>query len=489
LTSPPGAGPSSLEPPHHAARPPPRRLIRTSLAVAGITIFALLLLTWTELFQEFEAGARDAQARLLPPRESDRVVIVEIDDLDYDTLFGGVSPLAPAGVRRVLAAILAARPRAVGVDLETSHPMYRDFDLAANATPVIWAREAVSCEAVPQDRTTESNCHDGALVPLDYLGGSESQPFGLVTFQADHRGTIRRYQRAIQTTRGPMPSFPSALARAIAGGNSPGANSDTALLSIEFRRGDPLRLTARTILEWAADPTSDYRNTGVLRDRIVLFGGQYRVARDEHPTPLGALSGVEILAQALETELDGRGRPPPSRVMILLLQSITVLLLVALFVQFSFSVAFLLSLVALPALALVGGWIVTGVALTGFAYFFPLLIVMLIHILYEKVIEYREKFIVELVRQVKGDAGVGRAHFLALDRVESGLGRSLAWMRDWIKARFVGTPEPDENTVAKDLLGEELPSPQSPPPSPEDRPAESDGAPRPRPPNPHQGVT
>jgi len=488
VTSPPGAEPSGPELPHHAARPPRRRLIRTSIAVAGVTIFALLLLTWTELFQGFEAGARDAQARLLPPRESDRVVIVEIDDLDYDTLFGGMSPLAPAVVRRVLAAILAARPRALGVDLETSHPMYHGFDLPASGTPVIWARDAVSCEAVPQDHATESNCHHGALVPLDYLGGSESQPFGLVTFQGDHRGTIRRYQRAIQTTRGPMPSFPAALARAIAGANNPVVNRDTALLAIEFRRGDPLRLTTRTILEWAADPNSNYRNTGVLRDRIVLLGGQYRVARDQHPTPLGMLSGVEILAQALETELDGRGRPPPSRVMLLLLQSMTVLVLVALFVRFSFSVAFFLSLAALPGLALVGGWIATGVAFTGFAYFFPLLIVMLIHILYEKVIEFREAFIVELVRQVRGDAGVGRAHVSSLDRVESGLSRSLAWTRDWIKARFVRTPEPDENT-AKDPLGEELPSQQSPPSSHEDRPAEPDGAPRPCPPNPHQGVT
>lgn len=350
MTSPPGSGPSGPELRHHAARTPRRRLMGTSLAVAGITMFALLLLTYSELFQEFEAGARDAQARLLPPRESDRVVIVEIDDLDYDTLFGGVSPLAPAVVRRVLAAILTGRPRALGVDLETSHPMYHDFDLPANGTPVIWAREAVSCEVVPQDHTTESSCHHGAVVPLDYLGGSEGQPFGLVTFQADHRGTIRRYQRAIQTAQGPMPSFPSALARAIAGANSPGANRDTALLSIEFRRGDPLRLTTRTILEWAADPSSDYRNTGVLRDRIVLLGGQYRVARDRHPTPLGVLSGVEILTQALETELDGRGRPPPSRVMLLLLQSITVLLLVALFVHFSFSVAFLLPSSRCPGL-------------------------------------------------------------------------------------------------------------------------------------------
>ncbi|HEX9754349.1 MAG TPA: hypothetical protein VGA42_01505 [Gemmatimonadales bacterium] len=111
------------------------------------------LLTRTQLFREFEAAARDSQARLLPPRESDRVVIV------------------------------AGRPRAVGVDIETSHSMYRDFDLSTNGTPVVWAREAVPCEALPHDNPAGRDCQHGALVPLDYLGGNQSEPFGLVTFQ------------------------------------------------------------------------------------------------------------------------------------------------------------------------------------------------------------------------------------------------------------------------------------------------------------------
>lgn len=487
MTSPPAPGLSGPGLLPYAPPPPRRRLIRASLAVAGVTIFAMLLLTRTELFQEFEAAARDAEAHLLAPRESDRIVIVEVDDLDYDTLFGGVSPLAPTGVARVLDAILAGRPRAVGVDLETSHPMYRDFDFSSNGTPVIWAREAVPCEVDPQKHDTQSNCHRGALIPLAYLGGRESQPFGLVTFQADHQGTIRRYQRAIPTTRGPMPSLPSALAWAIAGTNDSGATRDTALLSIEFRRGEPLRLTTRTILEWAADPTSDYKNTGVLRDRIVLLGGQYRVARDMHPTPLGVLSGVEIVAQALETELDGSGRPTPSPGMLLLVQSITVLLLVALFVQFSFSVAFLLSLAALPALALVGGWIATGVAFTGFAYFFPLLIVMLIHILYEKVIEYREAFMVELVRQVRGEASARRAHMPVLERVEARVGRSLTWARAWISARSARTRVVDEDATSENHLAEMRTSLPQPPSHLEGQHAEPDGGRRPPPPDPHEG--
>ena len=442
--------PSGPEPASATANKPPRRLMRATLAVAGITIFATLLLTRTELFREFEGAARDAQARLLPPRESDRVVIVEIDDDDYLALFKGVSPLAPGTVREVLDAVLAGGPRAVGVDLETSHRMYRDIELSANGTPVVWARDAVACEAHAPEGTATSACHTGGLMPLDYLGGREDEPFGLVTIQPDHGGTIRRYQRFVETTSGQMQSFAAGIVRAVVGPGRQVDSGDTRPLSIEFRRGTPLRISASTVLAWAADSTSDYRSSGPLRDRIVLFGGHYRAARDEHPTPLGLMPGVEIMAQALETELDGSGRPTPSPATLLLVQSLTVLLLVALFVRFSFKRAFLLSALALPLFALVGGWITTGVALTGFAYFLPLLIVMLIHILYEKVIEYREALMVELVGSAREPASGGHSEFAALDRVELGLGRALDLARDRIRRRSAGTRRPDGEMPPED---------------------------------------
>jgi CHASE2 domain-containing sensor protein len=447
VTGQPSPGQTERAPALVESRAPPRiRLIRATLAVAGITIFAMLLFTHTSLFREFEAAARDAQALLLPPRTTDRLVIVEIDNVDYETLFGSESPLAPSVVQQLLAAILAGRPRSVGVDLETSHPMYRRFHPLQTGTPVIWAREAVACEDLARSDARAHDCHHGELVPLDYLGGSGGAPFGLVAFRPDHGGTIRRYQRSILTTGGVMPSFASALRKQVRPPRA-GARGDTSLLSIEFRRGEPLRVNARTVLEWAADTSAEFGSGGVLRDRIVLLGGRYRAARDEYPTPLGVLPGVEILAQVVETELDGRGRPAPAQTTLLIIQSITVLLLVALFVWFSFSKAFLLSLLALPIFALGGGWIATGVALTGFAYFFPLLVVMLVHILYDKVLEYREALMVELVRQARGHVGTEHAHFPPLYRVESALSRSLARGRAWIRLplfakRQSRTPKP-----------------------------------------------
>lgn len=45
-----------------------------------------------------------------------------------------------------------------------------------------------------------------------------------------------------------------------------------------------------------------------LENKIVLFGGSYRAARDEYRTPFGPMPGVKILAHAIESELQGRIR-------------------------------------------------------------------------------------------------------------------------------------------------------------------------------------
>jgi CHASE2 domain-containing sensor protein len=400
-------------------------------------MFALMLLTRTALFQEFEAAARDAQARLLAPRVSDRIVLVEIDEIDYDSLFGGTSPLAPHAVLRILDAIRAQGPRAVGVDLETSHPAWRDLAISSTGPPMIWAREAVPCEAARQDVHGSSECHHGDLRALAFLGGrlDESHRFGLVAFPVDHGGTIRQYQRAVSTPDGRLPSFSTALYEAATGTTV----ADTRLRAIGFRRGEPLRVAARSVIEWASDTSAGRSAPSVLRNRTVLLGGSYRAARDNYHTPLGLLSGVRIIAQVLETEFEGGGETPPSAVRLLLVQSLTVLLLVALFVRFSFPAAFLLTVVTMPVLALAGGWLTTGVAMTGFAYFLPLLIVMLVHILYEKVIEYREALMVELVRQ-PGAPGE-RGHGASLDRMESGIGSAIARVRTAFQRR-PPTPPP-----------------------------------------------
>ena len=52
---------------------------------------------------------------------------------------------------------------------------------------------------------------------------------------------------------------------------------------------------------------------------MVLLGGLFHAARDEYTTPLGRMAGVQLMAHAVESELQGGGfRWPREPVMLLL---------------------------------------------------------------------------------------------------------------------------------------------------------------------------
>src|SRR5262249_51017321 len=60
------------------------------------------------------------------------------------------------------------------------------------------------------------------------------------------------------------------------------------------------------VLEAAKLPLNDpaaMRMWDTLGGRVVLLGGSYQAGRDRYPTPVGMLTGVEILAHSIETEL------------------------------------------------------------------------------------------------------------------------------------------------------------------------------------------
>jgi hypothetical protein len=220
---------------------------------------------------------------------------------------------------------------------------------------------------------------------------------GLVSFTPDIKGTIRRYERALPTDSGSMPSLACALAHAFGPRCGP---VDAQARTIGFRRG-LLVLTAADALRLAARPA--FAASGPLRGRIVLVGGTYRAARDQYHTPLGMMPGLHILAQVVETELDGGGRRPASLVYLALLQLLLMLLAGFLYHGLEPGRAFAASLALLPVLAFVGSWLLTGTIVGGIAYFVPLLVLVIISILYEKTVAYRELLIEHFVARGSHD--------------------------------------------------------------------------------------
>jgi CHASE2 domain-containing sensor protein len=203
----------------------------------------------------------------------------------------------------LIRAVAAGSPCAVGVDIDTSDPDFSDFANLKFECPVIWARAA------------QYSNRDNRFLPSNIFGkpGPVALNQGLSVFTPDDDGLLRRYSRVVRSSQGDVPTFPWSilLSAHLSGDLRPSAD----FMLIRFllppsksRRPGLIRIGAREMLELSKLPTW---KDGILKGKVTLIGGDYDVA-DEHDTPAGFIFGIDLIADALQTELRGGGRRPPS---------------------------------------------------------------------------------------------------------------------------------------------------------------------------------
>src|ERR1700674_5366713 len=306
-----------------------RRVLRL---LPGI-LFALLtvfLFSRVGMLHKLQTFVIDTGMRLNnPPQESD-VVIIDITDEDYNKIFQGRRPLDPITLQSLIQSLAIGKPKVIGVDIDTSSLQFRSLKIDDHWPPVVWEREPKT----PPESINER------LEPLDVLGGQDpslNSNSGLPVLIEDSEDKVtRRYRRLVNTTLGPLPSFTwSIITKA--------GNEKTLTLSASpdddfFIRYSPdpsgvhrITTTASQILDLTKNDTLARDN--ILRDKVVLLGGTY-LGQDRHDTPLGTLNGVEILAQVVETELQGGGDRSPTKLMMFLMEVFEGILLVILFELF-----------------------------------------------------------------------------------------------------------------------------------------------------------
>jgi CHASE2 domain-containing sensor protein len=271
------------------------------------------------LLNSFESTALDAYVATAAPRSGVNVVIVTITEDDYRNpeLFGGRSPLNASKLRILVDAILAGKPAVLGVDVATPDPAAGAAFESLNEPRVVWVQDAF-LDAPDSSASSEWK--------LDRVLGSDSPPegdgVGLSLFPRDADGIVRRYYRGITLTtdRGSVtrPSLAWAVLRMYCARETAlecgrvRADPDAAGESLWFNfAGDRYtfrKIPAGAILRtWMQDrtlPTDD------LSGAIVLLGGTFAAGRDAHATPLAEVSGVELTAFAIESELTGGGIRP-----------------------------------------------------------------------------------------------------------------------------------------------------------------------------------
>ncbi len=185
--------------PQKQRRPLWQRLLAASPVIAG-SIFLTLLYSNASVFRKLETAALDFRMRAREPTGDSNVAIVTITNEDYQQFFSGKSPLDPIVVNRIIAAIASARPKVIGVALDTSPETFQSITAPPDWPPIVWARSA-----------TYSRVHKKYLLSGVLGRSSTSAAYGLLTLKIDSDFAIRRYTRWYETDTGREPSFSWAM--------------------------------------------------------------------------------------------------------------------------------------------------------------------------------------------------------------------------------------------------------------------------------------
>jgi CHASE2 domain-containing sensor protein len=361
-----------------------------------LVIVVVSVATWAlehaGFFDRFATPWLDSFNVLQQPKDPSDVVIIAINDTEYMSMFGGTSPLPCEPLRDILSAIAAAKPLVIGVDLDTAASPHFDC-LRADDTwpPIVWA-----AEAIPKDGTLSA-------IPVF----TESRPartldvIGIALVPQDGDGVIRRHQRLFSMAGGASaPSFPWAVIEAGCGLSSPtcetcchatreAANDSEKSLRLNFagERFAFRPLSVQPVLEGST--SAGWSAQGLLTGKIVVLGGYYRQARDAQLTPVGNLSGVQIVAQAIVSELHGGGIRPVNEGVAIALDVLAGFTLF--FINASMRSrpvkAFLLSIIVIPLFCFFGS-LAAFSTLTRWVNFVPMVASVLIHQTYEHLREF-----------------------------------------------------------------------------------------------------
>ncbi len=309
------------------------------------------------------------------------IVVVNINDDDYDNEFGGQSPLNPTKLHDLIDAISKSGPAVIAVDIDTSDLRFRKQFTVENAwrNRLIWERDVAS----------GSITRDTPPAPVDVLGGQDPSLnlySGIPELRDDPEDKVTRfYKRCIDTQAGLEPSFVYAVASAYrllqdeTSVKTPAVCPDDLkdpmqvfLIRFPLRPGSTVMVRdAAQVLGLAAE--AKRAGGSAFPDftgKIVLLGGTYR-DYDRHYTPIGYLPGVMVLANAIETELHGPPQKASSRFVLFLVEFVcgAVVLVILSYVQSTMKViVFGLALIVVIPLGFSLAWFQTP---SRFAIFLP----------------------------------------------------------------------------------------------------------------------
>jgi hypothetical protein len=247
----------------------------------------------------------------LPPVRGKYARIISITADDYRDIFHGLIDSGP--LDEAIDRILEFKPAVVVVDLDTSAQRFWK-KLKPRPGSVVWARDV---EDIPKGNQVELK-----LLPVRGEMDSSGVSWGLALFPRSLDWTIRIYRRTYRVGSVPYPSLHWEAANRFC--NSARAKSAPACGNLKAL-AQKLTVEANPSEDDLAEPVLHARYAfepfplgdlltkapasghSDLVGKIVLLGGSYS-PQDRHQMPFGVLDGVEVVANAVEAELNPQGQ-------------------------------------------------------------------------------------------------------------------------------------------------------------------------------------
>lgn len=282
---------------------------RKAIPAILLAMSGTYILSRAGILHGLERLVLDAEAAANPKLSTD-VAVVNITNSDYDKLFDGRSPLYPEKLHDIISAIAVSQPAVIAVDIDTSHPQFQGLNVEKTWPPVVWER----------DISTHDSGTQGGIEPTDVLGAQSprfNESSGMPALLDDPEDKVTRlYTRCVETKGGPGRSFAYAAVAAYQGvpnsatcENGIKAPMQPLFIRYSLRPGSTVyeKDAAQVLgLSGKQENGQAIHNIPQFKGKIVLLGGTY-LDCDRHFTPIGSLPGVMVLANAIQTEINGGG--------------------------------------------------------------------------------------------------------------------------------------------------------------------------------------
>jgi CHASE2 domain-containing sensor protein/two-component sensor histidine kinase len=280
------------------------RLLLEWLLVAGLAVCTLCLLVSYRVTERPDNLAYDVLMKFRPPLPS-QVVVVAIDEPSLSTI--GLWPWPREIHAQLIHRLAAARPAAIGYDVLFVEPSQADEGLAdaigkaGNVVlPVTFSVPGINGR--PFDLQ--------APVPVI---ARKVRSVGHADLTPDRDGIVRRVSLLAGDAHENWPDFAEQIHRVVTGRMSPAFRQSTVtplpsdsfgfsrpvLIPFSGSAGFHRTVSFGAVLRGEVPPE-------LLRGKIMLVGSTASGSGDQYPVPSGAMPGVEILANLVDTLIDNR---------------------------------------------------------------------------------------------------------------------------------------------------------------------------------------